>query len=76
MSNARIQFSTADESTWNAYNPRLREGELVISKNTLGKFTLRVGALGGSNYKDSTVVWDEVTAQKLITKAENCCKQC
>ena len=30
MSNARIQFSTAEETKWAAINPQLREGELVF----------------------------------------------
>ena len=29
MSNARIQFSLAAEDAWNAYNPFLKEGEII-----------------------------------------------
>lgn len=61
-SNARIQFSTADEETWKSVNPVLREGELVIAKKPSGKYRLYVGAKGGSRFKDSTVVWDEELA--------------
>lgn len=61
-SNARIQFSTADEETWKSVNPMLREGELVIAKKPSGKYRLYVGAKGGSKFKDSTVVWDEELA--------------
>lgn len=61
-SNARIQFSTADEETWKSVNPILREGELIIAKKPSGKYRLYVGAKGGSKFKDSTVVWDEELA--------------
>lgn len=61
-SNARIQFSTADEETWKSVNPMLREGELVIAKKPSGKYRLYVGAKGGSKFKNSTVVWDEELA--------------
>ena len=61
-SNARIQFSTADEETWKSVNPMLREGELVIAKKPSGKYRLYVGAKGGSKFKDSTIVWDEELA--------------
>lgn len=61
-SNARIQFSTADEETWKSVNPMLREGELIIAKKPSGKYRLYVGAKGGSKFKDSTVVWDEELA--------------
>lgn len=60
--NARIQFSTADEETWKSVNPTLREGELVITKKPSGKYRLYVGATGGSKFNDSTVVWDEELA--------------
>lgn len=62
-SNARIQFSTADEETWKSVNPMLREGELVIAKKPSGKYRLYVGAKGGSKFKDSTIVWDEELAE-------------
>ena len=61
-SNARIQFSTADEETWKSVNPALREGELVIAKKPSGKYRLYVGATGGSKFNDSIVVWDEELA--------------
>lgn len=61
-SNARIQFSTADEETWKSVNPMLREGELIIAKKPSGKYRLYVGAKGGSKFKDSTIVWDEELA--------------
>lgn len=61
-SNARIQFSIADEETWKSVNPMLREGELVIAKKPSGKYRLYVGAKGGSKFKDSTIVWDEELA--------------
>lgn len=61
-SNARIQFSIADEETWKSVNPMLREGELIIAKKPSGKYRLYVGAKGGSKFKDSTIVWDEELA--------------
>lgn len=70
MSNARIQFSTADEAKWDSINPTLREGELVIVKKTNGKYKLYVGAPGGSTYKNSTLVWDQDYAEQVAADAE------
>lgn len=67
--NARIQFSTADEETWKSVNPTLREGELVITKKPSGKYRLYVGATGGSKFNDSTVVWDEELADSYEKNA-------
>ena len=71
MSNARIQFSIADESKWNDINPTLREGELALAKKASGKYILKVGAPGGSTYKNATVVWDQDSAEQLTADAEN-----
>lgn len=71
MSNARIQFSTADETKWVAINPQLREGELVLAKKPNGKYKLVVGGPGGSAYLDSTLVWDQEEAEALTTRSEN-----
>lgn len=68
-SNARIQFSTADEKTWKYINPMLREGELVITKKPSGKYRLYVGGTGGSKFNDSILVWDEEEAENLANKA-------
>lgn len=68
-SNARIQFSTADEKTWKDINPVLREGELVITKKPSGKYRLYVGGTGGSKFNDSILVWDEEEAENLANKA-------
>ena len=68
-SNARIQFSTADEETWKSVNPALREGELVIAKKPSGKYRLYVGATGGSKFNDSIVVWDEELADSYTKSA-------
>lgn len=68
-SNARIQFSTADEKTWKDINPMLREGELVITKKPSGKYRLYVGGTGGSKFNDSILVWDEEEAENLANKA-------
>lgn len=71
MSNARIQFSTAEEAKWSAINPKLREGELVLAKKTNGKYKLVVGGAGGSNYLDSTLVWDQEAAERLTERCES-----
>ncbi len=71
MSNARIQFSTAEETKWAAINPQLREGELVLAKKPNGKYKLVVGGPGGSAYLDSTLVWDQEEAEALTTRSEN-----
>lgn len=68
-SNARIQFSTAEEKTWKSINPMLREGELVIAKKPSGKYKLYVGATGGSKFNDSVVVWDEELADSYSKSA-------
>ena len=68
-SNARIQFSTADEKMWKDINPMLREGELVITKKPSGKYRLYVGGTGGSKFNDSILVWDEEGADNLANKA-------
>ena len=68
-SNARIQFSTADEKTWKDINPMLREGELVIAKKPSNKYRLYVGGTGGSKFNDSILVWDEEEAENLANKA-------
>ena len=68
-SNARIQFSTAEEKTWKSINPMLREGELVIAKKPSSKYKLYVGATGGSKFNDSVVVWDEELADSYSKSA-------
>ena len=68
-SNARIQFSTAEEKTWKSINPMLREGELVIAKKPSGKYRLYVGATGGRKFNDSVVVWDEELADSYSKSA-------
>ena len=61
--NARIQFSTATVEEWEKVNPKLREGEPVIAKKPNGKYILKVGAIGGSTYKDSVLAWDQDDAE-------------
>lgn len=61
--NARIQFSTATVEEWEKVNPKLREGEPVIVKKPNGKYILKVGAIGGSTYKDSVLAWDQDDAE-------------
>lgn len=70
MSNARIQFSTADVSKWEDIDPTLREGELVIAKKANGKYILKVGGPGGSTYLNATLVWDQDNAEQIKTDAE------
>lgn len=70
MSNARIQFSLASEDVWNAYNPQLKEGEIVTVLNANKKVKLVQGKVGGSTYSESTVIWDEDTAETIMSRAE------
>ena len=70
MSNARIQFSLASEDVWNAYNPQLKEGEIVTVLKANEKVKLVQGKVGGSTYSESTVIWDEDTAETTMSRAE------
>lgn len=70
MSNARIQFSLASEDVWNAYNPQLKEGEIVTSVKANKKVKLVQGKVGGSTYSESTVIWDEDEAQIIMSRSE------
>lgn len=70
MSNARIQFSLASEDVWNAYNPQLKEGEIVTVLKANKKVKLVQGKVGGSTYSDSTLIWDEDTAETTMSRAE------
>ena len=70
MSNARIQFSLATEDVWNAYNPQLKEGEIVTVLKANKKVKLVQGKVGGSNYSESTVIWDEDEAQTIMSRSE------
>lgn len=70
MSNARIQFSLASEDVWNAYNPQLKEGEIVTVLKANKKVKLVQGKVGGSTYSESTVIWDEDTAETTMSRAE------
>ena len=70
MSNARIQFSLASEDVWNAYNPQLKEGEIVTVLKANKKVKLVQGKVGGSNYSESTAIWDEDEAQTIMSRSE------
>lgn len=70
MSNARIQFSLASEEVWNAYNPLLKEGEIVTVLKANKKVKLVQGKLGGATYSESTVIWDEDEAQAIMSRTE------
>lgn len=70
MSNARIQFSLATEDVWQAYNPFLKEGEIVTSVKANKKVKLVQGKIGGSNYSDSTLIWDQDNAESLTSRSE------
>ena len=70
MSNARIQFSLASEDVWNAYNPQLKEGEIVTVLKANKKVKLVQGKVGGSTYSESTVIWDEDTAETIMSRSE------
>lgn len=66
--NARIEFSVASVEEWEKVNPKLHQGEPVFAKKPSGKYVLKVGAPGGSTYKNAVVVWDQDDAE---TKMEN-----
>lgn len=68
--NARISFSTSSEKTWEDVNPKLMEGEPVFAKTGDGKYKLVVGNIGGSNYKESVLVWDQKSAEKMVQDSE------
>lgn len=70
MSNARIQFSLASEDVWLAYNPQLKEGEIVTVLKANKKVKLVQGKVGGSTYSESTVIWDEDLAETTMSRAE------
>ena len=70
MSNARIQFSLASEDVWNAYNPQLKEGEIVTVLKANKKVKLVQGKVGNSMYSESTVIWDEDEAQIIMSRSE------
>lgn len=70
MSNARIQFSLATEDVWQAYNPFLKEGEIVTSVKANKKVKIVQGKIGGSNYSDSTLIWDQDNAESLTSRSE------
>ena len=71
MSNARIQFSLASEDVWLAYNPQLKEGEIVTVLKANKKVKLVQGKVGGSTYSESTVIWDEDEAQTIMGRSED-----
>lgn len=70
MSNARIQFSLASEDVWLSYNPQLKEGEIVTVLKANKKVKLVQGKVGGSTYSESTVIWDEDSAETTMSRAE------
>lgn len=70
MSNARIQFSLASEDVWLAYDPVLKEGEIVTVLKTNKKVKLVQGKVGGSKYSESTIIWDEDTAETVMNRSE------
>lgn len=46
------------------------EGEPVFAKTGDGKYKLVVGNIGGSNYKESVLVWDQKSAKKMVQDSE------
>lgn len=71
MSNARIQFSLTSEDVWLAYNPQLKEGEIVTVLKANKKVKLVQGKVGGSTYSESTVIWDQDTAETIMSRSED-----
>lgn len=68
--NARIEFSVASVEEWEKVNPKLHQGEPVFAKKPSGKYILKVGAPGGSTYKNAVVVWDQDDAETKMTSTQ------
>ena len=73
--NARIEFSVASVEEWEKVNPKLHQGEPVFAKKTSGKYILKVGAPGGSTYKNAVVVWDQDDAETTMTSTQEAAAQ-
>ena len=73
--NARIEFSVASVEEWEKVNPKLHQGEPVFAKKTSGKYILKVGAPGGSTYKNAVVVWDQDDAETKMTSTQEAAAQ-
>lgn len=73
--NARIEFSVASVEEWEKVNPNLHQGEPVFAKKPSGKYILKVGAPGGSTYKNAVVVWDQDDAETKMTSTQDAAAQ-
>lgn len=73
--NARIEFSVASVEEWEKVNPKLHQGEPVFAKKLSGKYILKVGAPGGSTYKNAVVVWDQDDAETKMTSTQDAAAQ-
>lgn len=73
--NARIEFSVASVEEWEKVNPKLHQGEPVFAKKPSGKYILKVGAPGGSTYKNAVVVWDQDDAETKMTSTQDAAAQ-
>lgn len=73
--NARIEFSVASVEEWENVNPKLHQGEPVFAKKPSGKYILKVGAPGGSTYKNAVVVWDQDDAETKMTSTQEAAAQ-
>lgn len=73
--NARIEFSVASVEEWEKVNPKLHQGEPVFAKKPSGKYILKVGATGGSTYKNAVVVWDQDDAETKMTSTQDAAAQ-
>ena len=73
--NARIEFSVASVEEWEKVNPKLHQGEPVFAKKPSGKYILKVGAPGGSTYKNAVVVWDQDDAETKMTSTQEAAAQ-
>lgn len=73
--NARIEFSVSSVEEWEKVNPKLHQGEPVFAKKQSGKYILKVGAPGGSTYKNAVVVWDQDDAETKMTSTQDAAAQ-
>lgn len=73
--NARIEFSVSSVEEWEKVNPKLHQGEPVFAKKPSGKYILKVGAPGGSTYKNAVFVWDQDDAETKMTSTQEAASQ-
>lgn len=64
---ARIQFSIDTQENWDKINPKLLPGEFAVARKSSGKYILKIGKPEGGTYNDSPLVWDEQSAEDMMS---------